>query len=466
MIKEKHIKFILLWFILLLISTIRINYQLQVNNYIYWKIGNFLVDNRYNFCLLSIFFLLKNKYIYLFLYYMLDEFCWLDLNIANNIKSFNTLTNGFFVIHPVLILLSFSITITVLLKMNKKYLHNIYINNNRNIFTVLLIVLLSGMFLGSYWANQEVGWGGWWSWDYVENINLILFLITLLSVHKKEKNKNLNTIFNKKLLVLFVIFLHLCVRLDLGDSIHSFIQTNEIEYVYLVILLLNLILYFNFTQNTIKYNNINILNISYHFIIVLFILLSACYLFYFQNYNYKTLFILIYIMLTLYILTSDTLFINFLIFDFWFFSTLCLFKIFNKAKSLEISLAHFIIFSILIMLSLNYLELTLYYSKKNTTIFNIINLGDFIYNLRIEELNKSYINWFSNNNVNSNWNFFFSSEIFFYKYLYEFKNTLTSDNIFLSYSNNTFQVYIYSIYILIFIIKNTSIDYKYKRLCM
>jgi len=44
------------------------------------------------------------------------------------------------------------------------------------------------------------------------------------------------------------------------------------------------------------------------------------------------------------------------------------------------------------MLSLNYLELTLYYSKKNTTIFNIINLGDFIYNLRIEELNKSYIN--------------------------------------------------------------------------
>ena len=63
---------------------------------------------------------------------MLDEFCWLDLNIANNIKSFNTLTNGFFVIHPVLILLSFSITITVLLKMNKKYLYNIYINNNRN----------------------------------------------------------------------------------------------------------------------------------------------------------------------------------------------------------------------------------------------------------------------------------------------------------------------------------------------
>jgi hypothetical protein len=81
---------------------------------------------------------------------MLDEFCWLDLNIANNIKSFNTLTNGFFVIHPILILLSFSITITVLLEMNKKYLHNIYINNNRNTFTVLLIVLLSGMFLGSY----------------------------------------------------------------------------------------------------------------------------------------------------------------------------------------------------------------------------------------------------------------------------------------------------------------------------
>ena len=466
MIKGGYLKFILLWLILLCMSTIRINYQLQVNSYIYWKIGNFLVDNRYNFCLLSIFFLLKNKYSYLFLYFMLDEFCWLDINVINNIRSFNTLTNGFFVVHPVLILLSFYILIVTLTRSNNKYLNNIYIHNNKKIVSNLLVILLSGMFLGAYWANQEVGWGGWWSWDYVENINLVMFLLTLLSIHKKNKSKCLNTVYNKKILVLFIVFLHLCVRLDLGDSIHSFIQTNEIEYVCLVILSLNLMLLFNFMQNIWKYSTINLFNTSYHFILSLLIILATCYLFYIQNYNYRIVFILTFITLIVSILNLDKMLINFLIFDFWFFITLSLFKIFNTSKKFKIAATHFIAFSVLIILSMNYLELTLYYTKKNSLTLNIVNPGDFLYSSRVEESNKNYINWFSNNNLNSNWSFFFNSEIFFYKYLYEFKNSLTSDNIFVSYANDTLQICVYSVYTLIFIIKNTSIDYKYKRLCI
>lgn len=464
MIYSKPVKFILFYLLLVYLSTIRLNYQLDVNNYLYWKVGNFLVDNRYNCFLLSLFFLLKNGYLKLFFFFILDEFSWFDLNVTNSIKSFGTLTNGFFVIHPLIILLSFSIFISVLIY-NKEFLYNIKINNSKKKLSTLLSLLLLGMFLGAYWANQEVGWGGWWSWDYVENINLILFLFILLSIHKKNINKNINSLYNKYYLMLFIIFLHLCVRLDLGDSIHSFIQTNEIEYVYLIVLTLNIFIVLNLIQN-LRSNNINIINISYIFIILLIILLSVWYLLYLQSYNHKIIFICVFMVVIIFLSTRDNGFINYLIFDFYFFLLISLFKTFNKSKNIWVSFTHFIFFISIVILSINYLELTIYYTKKNTTIQNIINVGDFLYHKKIENFNFSYINWYNSNNLTSNWNFFIFNEIFFYKYLYEFKGVLTSDNIFLSYSNDSFQIYIYLVYMFIFLIKNTSIHYKYKRLCI
>ena len=464
MIYFKPIKFILFYLLLVYLSTIRLNYQLDVNNYLYWKIGNFLVDSRYNYFLLSLFFLFKNNYLILFIFFILDEFSWLDLNITNNIKSFGTLTNGFFVIHPFIILLSFSLFITILVR-DRKHMYNINISDSKDKLNTLLLLLLSGMFLGAYWANQEVGWGGWWSWDYVENINLILFLFILLSVHKKNTSKNINLLYNKFNLVLFVIFLHLCVRLDLGDSIHSFIQTNEIEYVYLLILTLNVSILSNLTQN-VKLNKINIINVSYIFIILLLILLSIWYLLYLQSYSHKILFICIFMSMIIFLSARDDIFVNYLIVDFYFFLLISIFKTFSKSNNIKVSLIHFIFFTTIVILSVNYIELTLYHTKKNNIVQSIINVGDFLYYKKIENLNSNYVNWYNNNFVTSNWNFFVFNEIFFYKYLYEFKDVLTSDNIFLSYSNNTFQIHIYLVYMFIFLIKNTSVHYKYKRLCI
>jgi cytochrome c biogenesis factor len=37
--------------------------------------------------------------------------------------------------------------------------------------------LTFGIVLGSYWAYSELGWGGWWFWDPVENISLIPWLL-------------------------------------------------------------------------------------------------------------------------------------------------------------------------------------------------------------------------------------------------------------------------------------------------
>ena len=465
MIYSNYVKFTLFLTLLVYLCTIRLNYQLEVNNYLYWKFGNFLVDSRYNYCLLSLFFLLKNKYLGLFVYFMLDELLWLDLNVTNNIKSFATLTNGFFVIHPLIILLSFSLLVTILVKNKNNYVYNIVMKNTKRIYSNLLALLFSGMYLGAYWANQEVGWGGWWSWDYVENINLILFLFILLSVHKKNKNKSINLFYNKKISALLIIFLHLCVRLDLGDSIHSFIQTNEIEYVYLLVFTLNLFIIINSLQSISRFNKINIINVSYIFILLLLILLSIWYLLYIQNYNHKILFIFMFMLLMLYILINNND-LNCLAIDSYFFISIQLFKVFDNSKNLKVILTHFIFFTIMVVLSVNYLELTIYYTKKNTSIHNILYPGDFLYNIKVAGLDNNHNNWYNNNFINSNWRFFFFNEIFFYRYLYEFTNVLTSDSTFLSYAGNTFQIYIYSIYFYIFLIKNTSVYYKYKRLCI
>lgn len=44
-------------------------------------------------------------------------------------------------------------------------------------------VLTIGIALGSWWAYYELGWGGWWAWDPVENPPLINWLIGTALIH-------------------------------------------------------------------------------------------------------------------------------------------------------------------------------------------------------------------------------------------------------------------------------------------
>lgn len=44
-------------------------------------------------------------------------------------------------------------------------------------------ILTVGIALGSWWAYYELGWGGWWAWDPVENPPLITWLLGTAMVH-------------------------------------------------------------------------------------------------------------------------------------------------------------------------------------------------------------------------------------------------------------------------------------------
>jgi len=49
--------------------------------------------------------------------------------------------------------------------------------------TVAWVFLTCGVMLGSWWAFYELGWGGWWFWDPVENASFMPWLVGTALIH-------------------------------------------------------------------------------------------------------------------------------------------------------------------------------------------------------------------------------------------------------------------------------------------
>ena len=49
--------------------------------------------------------------------------------------------------------------------------------------TIAWVFLTTGVMLGSWWAYYELGWGGWWFWDPVENASFMPWLVGTALIH-------------------------------------------------------------------------------------------------------------------------------------------------------------------------------------------------------------------------------------------------------------------------------------------
>jgi cytochrome c-type biogenesis protein CcmF len=84
-----------------------------------------------------------------------------------------------------------------------------------------------GLFLGSWWAYHELGWGGWWFWDPVENASLMPWLLATASVHSiLFPRLNGWTRFLSQSTFLLSILGTLFIRSGLIASVHSFSQLD------------------------------------------------------------------------------------------------------------------------------------------------------------------------------------------------------------------------------------------------
>ena len=125
------------------------------------------------------------------------------------------------------------------------------------------IFLTIGILLGSIWAYYELGWGGFWFWDPVENISLMPWLSLTALLHcilvleKRSLLSSWTIVLSISTFTLSVCGTFL-VRSGILNSVHTFANDPE-RGLYILIFLfilvfLSLVIYFLYEKN-LKTNN-------------------------------------------------------------------------------------------------------------------------------------------------------------------------------------------------------------------
>lgn len=92
--------------------------------------------------------------------------------------------------------------------------------------------LTFGIFLGSWWAYYELGWGGWWFWDPVENASLIPWLFSTAYLHLVLRTYKKKIFIKESLFLGISLFLTsltgtFFVRSGILNSVHSFANDSS-----------------------------------------------------------------------------------------------------------------------------------------------------------------------------------------------------------------------------------------------
>ncbi len=134
------------------------------------------------------------------------------------------------------------------------YVNKEWIKNLKSWVLISWFFLTIGIMLGSIWAYYELGWGGFWFWDPVENISLMPWLCLTALLHSV-------LVFEKKLqLSLWILVLSISsftlsmagtflVRSGILNSVHTFANDPErgifiLVFLFILILISIFILFF------------------------------------------------------------------------------------------------------------------------------------------------------------------------------------------------------------------------------
>ena len=132
-------------------------------------------------------------------------------------------------------------------------------------------LLSAGIALGSWWAYRELGWGGYWFFDPVENISLMPWLLGSILHHnvnmprdaKLAKPLTIEGLLSALAIFPVIVLGMFLLRSNLITSVHAF-ATGEMQGVYLLVLFLSLVFYASITyiiaskQYSISHNKSNL----------------------------------------------------------------------------------------------------------------------------------------------------------------------------------------------------------------
>ncbi len=106
-----------------------------------------------------------------------------------------------------------------------------WVSNVRYWTLIPWFFLTMGIMLGARWAYVELGWGGYWAWDPVENASLMPWLTGTAFLHSImiQEKKGMLKIWN---MVLIILTFELCIfgtfitRSGIISSVHAFAQSG------------------------------------------------------------------------------------------------------------------------------------------------------------------------------------------------------------------------------------------------
>ena len=156
------------------------------------------------------------------------------------------LQNYWMVIHPVMLYLGwvglsvpFAFAVAALLS---KRLDRRWVRTVRRWTLIPWMFLSAGIIMGSQWAYMELGWGGYWAWDPVENASFLPWLTATAFLHSIiiQEQRGILKVWNVTLIWLtftLVILGTFTTRSGILSSVHSFAQSPVGPY-FLVFLAL------------------------------------------------------------------------------------------------------------------------------------------------------------------------------------------------------------------------------------
>ena len=127
-------------------------------------------------------------------------------------------------------------------------LDNEWVLTTRRWTLVSWYFLSMGLILGGQWAYEELGWGGFWAWDPVENAAFMPWLTGTAFLHSVmiQEKRNMLKIWNVVLIIItygLTIIGTFLTRSGVVNSVHSFTQ-SEIGPAFLVFLAVVLVVSF------------------------------------------------------------------------------------------------------------------------------------------------------------------------------------------------------------------------------
>src|SRR5688572_3441013 len=101
------------------------------------------------------------------------------------------------------------------------------------------LFLTVGLGLGMIWAYEELGWGGYWMWDPVENAGLLPWFTATAFLHSVmvQERRGMLRVWNVTLVILtffLTIFATFMTRSGVVQSVHAFGEDRELARLFTV----------------------------------------------------------------------------------------------------------------------------------------------------------------------------------------------------------------------------------------